>query len=307
VNTSIHTNNKMDNKKNVSRNFIFVYINMIEFQFIVFFVLFLIFSISFTYTKQVELYTDKKQNNCKKPVLEKKHFDVYLINLDRNKDRLQNFIEQWIKTDMQNKTFKRIPAVDGSKLNLSTYVSKRAYREINEIEMNGYRTKHYQLTPGGVGCYLSHLNAYKLISESKNDYGLIFEDDVSIPKNFYEKFNNILKDVPNDWDILLLSCHCIKCKRQEIYSDVNKFIWLHCYLVRKESAKKLVDYLSRKYIEQQIDSELSDIAMKEDWLKIYCLNSSLSTQTNVFITEIQKPMKYSTNIDPYSSVDPKGV
>lgn len=285
---------------------------MIEFQFIVFLLLIVIISISFTYIKHVEMYTNLKTNEkniestCKKPVLEKDKFDVYLINLDRNKDRLQNFIGQWIKTDMQNKTFKRIPAVDGSKLNLSTYVSKRAYHEIKEIEMSGYRTKHYQLTPGGVGCYLSHLNTYKHISESENEYGLIFEDDVSIPKNFYMKFNNILKDVPNDWDILLLSCHCIKCKRQELYSHVNKFIWLHCYLVRKESAKKLVDYLSRKYIEQQIDSELSDIAMKEDWLKIYCLNNSISTQTNMFITEIQKPMRYSKNIDPYSSVDPKG-
>lgn len=247
-------------------------------------------------------YESFRQNSCEVPVLPLDKFDVYLINMDRNKDRLQHFIRQWMRTDMKKKQFNRVTGVDGKKINIGSYVSKRAYKEIKDIESNGYRTKHYQLTPGGVGCYLSHLKTYKMISESENDYGLIFEDDVNIPKDFYVKFNNILRYVPNDWDILLLSCHCIRCKRQEVFSNVNKFIWLHCYLVRKESAKKLVDYLGKRYIEQQIDSELSDIATNQNWLNIYCINTSLSTQGGQFSTEIQKPVKYNKSVDPYSSV-----
>lgn len=235
-----------------------------------------------------------KENVCK-TVINPDDFDVYLINLDRNKDRLDRFSKEYASSDISFKTVKRIPAVDGKKLNIAQYVSDRAFKEIKSIETSGYRTKHYQLTRGAIGCYLSHLKTYKIIAESTAEWGLIFEDDVSISKNFYSKLNNIVSKIPNNWDILLLGCHCQKCKRFDIYSHVKKFILLHCYIIKRKTAEKLYTILNEKRIEQQIDSELSDMLIKGEDYNVYCVNDALSWQSSAFKTEIQMPVKLNMN------------
>ena len=192
-------------------------------------------------------------------------------------------------------------------MNISQYLSNRAYKEIRTIETSGYRTKHYQLTRGAVGCYLSHLNTYKKIAGGEAEFGLIFEDDVNISTSFFEKLNVLLKKIPNDWDILLLGCHCLKCKKLDVYQTVNKFILLHCYLIKKSSAEKLYNYLSTKRIEQQIDSELSDLIIDPSPLGsdfvVYCVNEAICWQSNTFATDIQIPVKVANGIDPFASVN----
>lgn len=229
------------------------------------------------------------------------NLDVYLINMDKSKEKLAYFTKQWKASDLKDIKFNRLRAVNGNKLNISTYLSDRAYKEIQNVINTGYRTKHYQLTRGAIGCYLSHLKCYDKIANGDKHYGIIFEDDVNIPKSFHKLSSDVVNSIPGDWDILLLSCHCITCKRQQIYSKVDKFIWLHCYVVTKSGAKKLVEILNSKPIEQQIDSELSDLA-EDKVLKIYCVNQSLSTQSQKFATSIQMPMRYVRNINPYARV-----
>jgi GR25 family glycosyltransferase involved in LPS biosynthesis len=141
---------------------------------------------------------------------------------------------------------------------------------------------------------------YELISKSDKDYGLIFEDDVVIDKNIFKKLNKTLSNIPSDWDILLLSCHCIVCERYDEFYDTGKFFWLHCYIVKKSSANKIIDYLKSGKIGKQIDSELSDM-IEEKKLKVYCLKDSLCKQGNMFQTTIQTPMKVVAGINPYAS------
>lgn len=229
------------------------------------------------------------------------HLDIYLINLDRNEDRLDWFVKQYMESDLNHKKFKRVVAVDGKKLNIADYVTKNALKEIQQIEKTGYRTKHYQLTRGAIGCYLSHLKTYKMIADGESEFGLIFEDDVKLDPNFLLKMNKVLQSIPNDWDMLLLGCYCINCKKMPIYSDVQKFFLLHCYLVKKESAKKMYDMLINMPIKQQIDSELSDMIL-DDKLVVYCVNESICLQNNAFATDIQTPLKVVSGIDPYVHV-----
>jgi GR25 family glycosyltransferase involved in LPS biosynthesis len=248
--------------------------------------------------------TEEFSDSCINPVLKAEDFNIYLINLNRNQKRLQLFLEQFKASDLRFKTIKRVPAVDGKQLDITQYLSDRAFKEIKSIETTGYRTKHYQLTRGAVGCYLSHLKTYKQIADSDKEFGLIFEDDVNISRDFYVKLNTILKSIPNNWDVLLLGCHCLKCKKHEVHSHVRKFILLHCYIVKKTAAKELFTMLNQKPIEQQIDSELSDILINSDKFTIYCLNDALSWQSNSFSTEIQVPVKNSMGVNPFDSVTP---
>lgn len=228
--------------------------------------------------------------------------DVYLINLDRNKDRLESFVNQYVNCDLRNKQFQRFNAVDGQKIaNIEDKITEKAYEEIMEVEKSGYRTKHYQLTRGAIGCYMSHMAVYDLISKSDAPYGLIFEDDVVIDKYILKKLNSVIVNIPNDWDILLLSCHCIVCDKMDMYYDTGKFFWLHCYIVRKSSVDKIRKYLSSTKIGKQIDSELSDMISKGK-LKVYCLKDSLCKQGNTFQTTIQTPLKVVPGINPWAMV-----
>lgn len=262
-------------------------ISALVFSLILLFVIHLLFP----FVDITESYTDF----CIKASINPDDFNVYVINLDRNENRMGMFLREYGRSDINFKEIKRIAAVDGKTLDITQYVSDRAFKEIKKSETTGYRTKHYQLTRGAIGCYLSHLKVYKHISESNVDWGLVFEDDVAISKNFYVKLNNILSKIPNNWDILLLGCHCQKCKKHDIYSDVQKFILMHCYIIKKASALELFNKLNSKSIEQQIDSELSDMLMKSDKFNVFCVNDALSWQANTFKTEIQMPIKTNMN------------
>lgn len=226
--------------------------------------------------------------------------DIYMINLDRNAERLESFIEQYLVSDLRHKQFQRIPAVDGSSLNIKDEVTPNAYSEINEIEKTGYRTKHYQLTRGAVGCYLSHVKAYKLIAEGDSDYAIIFEDDTSIEPRLFHKLNQVVKTMDDSWDMLMLGCHCIVCEKYDTYSDLTKFFFTHGYVVKKSSATKLLALLTEKKISQQIDSEMSDMVTRGN-LKIYCLKKQLAKQKGMG-SDIQMPLKVMPGVNPYTTL-----
>jgi GR25 family glycosyltransferase involved in LPS biosynthesis len=225
-------------------------------------------------------------------------FDVYLINMGKNVDRLNNFVEQYKKSDLSFKSMYRYEAIDGRTVKIKDYVSPRAYAEIMRAEKTGTRTKHYQLTPGGVGCYLSHQNVMKIVSESKNEFAIIFEDDCIIDAHIYEKMTDIMHEIPSDWDILLLGCHCIRCLKYEKYTDIDRFFQTHGYVINNKSAAKIYDHLSKMQIEAQIDTVLSNM-IKQGLIKVYCLNNMLVHQDSSFATTIQVPIDYKSGEDPY--------
>jgi glycosyl transferase, family 25 len=227
--------------------------------------------------------------------------NIYLINLDRNTDRLEHFIEQYMLSDMRYAQFKRFAAIDGKKVRLEEHVSNLALKEITDAERTGYRTKHYQLTRGAVGCYLSHMGVWKMAAESDKPYSLVFEDDVEIDSNILKKTNELLPMIPNDWDVLLLGCFCIVCDRYEKYYETERFFLTHSYIIKRDAAKNIYNHLKKKRIEQQIDSELSDMIGK-GMIKIYCLREAICKQRGSFNTTIQMPLKMLPGVNPYQSV-----
>lgn len=223
---------------------------------------------------------------------------VYLINMKRNPDRLMRFNDQYNNTDLNNVPITRIEGVDGRKLDLNKYVTERAKMEILDAERTGYRTRHYELTRGAVGCYLSHMEVYKTILSGNEEYGIIFEDDARLlRKDMLKSINIAVKALPKDWDILLLGCVCFVCGKYTAYYDVNRFFLLHGYIVKRSSIPKILNFIENDPIEQQIDAKFSDLA-GDGLLKIYCLRNKLATQWNMGTT-IQTPVKEMHGVNPF--------
>ncbi|MDE2000791.1 MAG: glycosyltransferase family 25 protein, partial [Burkholderiales bacterium] len=92
---------------------------------------------------------------------------ILLINLDRSRDRLDRC---GALLDKLGLPWERAPAVDGAKLDPSTLK-----------QLNPQPAPHGEwfrgLTPGEIGCFLSHLKCWELIAQRQLACALIQEDD----------------------------------------------------------------------------------------------------------------------------------
>lgn len=108
-------------------------------------------------------------------------FTTFLINLDKDKDRLEFMSSQLNKINIP---FERVAAVYGK-----TYsVDDREYNREKALAATGHA-----LLPGEIGCALSHVSIYKMIVEKKLPYALVLEDDVELPMNFKEVIEKMVQ------------------------------------------------------------------------------------------------------------------
>ncbi len=184
---------------------------------------------------------------------------IFVINLDYRKDRFCNFTSNY-NFPIE---FNKIDAIDGNNLN-DNYLNSVLGEVGKQSLKNKRRRFHYELpTVGAVGCYLSHIKTWKtIINNNINDNSLIFEDDIYVSDI---KFNNILErinNLPDNWDIYLLS-NPIHCYNKElIYDDLYKvknFFCLSSYVINIKACKKIIDYQHLFPINQQIDTFLSNV------------------------------------------------
>lgn len=124
------------------------------------------------------------------------------------------------------------------------------------------RRSHYEIDgAGAVGCSLSHIEAWKHLQASHAPAYCIFEDDTELPVDFRPKLEQLLKELPADWDAVHLQ------KRSFANNDDCKPIpgsnFQHCtslmgswaYLISRQGAEKL---LKRCYpIEMHIDAYMA--------------------------------------------------
>lgn len=111
----------------------------------------------------------------------------YLINLDRSPDRLA-----WMSSRLQTLGINpvRVPAVDGKQL------SKETLNRWDSV-----RHPQFGMGPGEVACFLSHRRVWEMISDGKDDWGLVAEDDIHISDHLV-KFMADDEWVPQDANII---------------------------------------------------------------------------------------------------------
>ena len=205
------------------------------------------------------------------------NFDVYLINMDKNRNRLEHFKKMYAKTDLASKPFIRFEAINGKALGDGVYnsVSPRIRLGLDHYEQTGERVGYAQMTPGMIGCYLSHYAIYEKIWDSRVDFGIIFEDDANISKNIYSKvIRHVAEDdgkFPRDWDVILLGHICRQCEDATPYYKTPKYFWgLHGYMVSRKGAKALLDN-QEPAISMQIDHYIGALG-RAGLLNIYALH-----------------------------------
>jgi glycosyl transferase family 25 len=195
--------------------------------------------------------------------------DSYVINLPRRPDRLENFKINYYKSDISKNNLIVINAIDGKDFKqIEGFVPEST----KKIIKSGQRKTHDELTPGMIGCYLSHYKAYEEFLKSGKEMALIFEDDSKIISS---PFDSRLNNYPKDWDIIMIGVQsCMDCP------DVNEnFMRLHYfygaggYLINRQGAKKMIENKENP-IAHQIDLLMAKLC-KEMKINVYSVKNNL--------------------------------
>lgn len=237
---------------------------------------------------------------------------IYYINMDKSKDRKKHMILQLKKQGLDGI---RQKGIDGKKLNLDNH----------KFFLKNFKD-HFRKRPdriGHLGCFFSHLEIYKKFLNSNKQYCLVLEDDTSFLSN---NFKNILNNTINKfstkrWDIILFGYHIDqdwnkkhKENNRELYlkdnviHNINYFTGLHCYLINRKTAMKLLEKL--KQPNWYIDWEISRLAYNKELIikgifpPVVCQPAAFKVNVNDINYRYKcKFFKTTTNKDKY--VEPK--
>ena len=153
-----------------------------------------------------------------------------------------------------------VNSLDGSFINADKW---RSDGRVEDKDYGPYtRGTRGLLTRGEIGCYVSHMNAYKQLLESDNEHALILEDDANFAPTHktYEDLKLAWAEIKENgvkWDVLYLgrgkysgdipvSPHIVK---------VSDSMGLHAYVVNRKAAQYFVDNCST--IKAPIDVEVT--------------------------------------------------
>jgi glycosyl transferase family 25 len=219
--------------------------------------------------------------------MEKYVDNVYLINMDKDTEKLDKITKECKKFNIN---FERFSGVNPLKL--------------SEEELDKYVTKICQnICPNGIiGCAVSHLKIYE--DALKNNYKniLVLEDDVYFDDDLYEVLDKSMSELPEDYDILYLGCTGL-CDKKTVYKlDLifiihllmsnsnsknknktmnNKSIYVpefplatHAMIISNKGCRKLLNFIGK--ISYHIDSM---IAFKNNELNIYVTEKHVVKQT----------------------------
>eukprot|EP00043_Microstomoeca_roanoka_P017341 m.180788 g.180788 ORF g.180788 m.180788 type:complete len:708 (+) comp16619_c0_seq14:44-2167(+) len=115
---------------------------------------------------------------------------VYVVNLPRRADRLARFIHA---APFQTGDFQLVTAFDGKELTWDDHLNKI-------FGNNKFKTRR-----GVIGQALSHLQLWKHIADSTDEFHLILEDDVEFAPGFLERWNTEMHHAfPVDAQIIFL-------------------------------------------------------------------------------------------------------
>lgn len=225
------------------------------------------------------------------PELSRSDYECYVINLERNVERLGHISKEYKETDLSSEPFTRVEAVDGKSIDVRPHVTERVLKGIQLLDSSGKRTAHDQLTRGMIGCYLSHLKVYETFQKSSRPYALVLEDDATLPKDIHERVIQSIQDViPDDWDIILLGRWAREETREKTHVKVHSFWGTQGYLINKKGLSKMQTH-GNTPIDDQIDGVMGKLS-RENVLNVYApienfikVNTAMPSDVQMNVTE----------------------
>jgi glycosyl transferase family 25 len=157
---------------------------------------------------------------------------------------------------------------------------------IAAVDGSGLADVPASLSPGGLGCLLSHVKALELLIRGPGENALIFEDDAELTYGFSQTLHEWMPEVPRDWELLYLGAGCLSPIERVTphVARVKRALGAHAYAVQAEAARALLSIASKR--EWHIDRCMTQIQERG---RSYCFVPFLATQESGF-SDIQRRM-----------------
>jgi len=207
--------------------------------------------------------------------------DVWIINLDKSKERWNTMVDEAKVLDPL--PVNRWAAIDGRAMKEQDFIDEKIpiiIRPESALASKQERRK------GEIGCYLSHKKLMEFLGKQKvdDDAGhLILEDDVEIDKATLDKWISVADKLNKDWDIFFFGIHDpVLGEVKDGIAKVTSIQSMHAYMVRQKSIPKILDAIKIMY--DPIDEI---IRWNSNVLNLYALQPFTIAQKKNYMSDIQ--------------------
>lgn len=125
----------------------------------------------------------------------KNTYSSYVINLDQDTHKLAHVTTV---LERENIPFERLSGIYAKTLSqeyLESVADKNAFESFHGMPIKA----------GTIGCYLSHVEAWKKFLATSNEFAVIMEDDIEFRKEYHGQIKQLIENVMKNkdyWDIL---------------------------------------------------------------------------------------------------------
>lgn len=120
---------------------------------------------------------------------------TYVINCKQHKSRYKKFLRYAEKADL---SVKRVDCVSGKKITYSVYCKMMEERIIG---------KNLDMTQTEIAICMSHYNIWRRLLNSCDEYAVVLEDDVEVKRDFVDKVDELMNNIPDKYKKKLSILH----------------------------------------------------------------------------------------------------
>jgi len=222
----------------------------------------------------------------------------YYINLDKAHDRNLHFLNQYNSARLPFNRLKRFAGLDGTSYNFTE-------KEIKMFENCDYH--HLRYKKNIMGNQLSHYYILQDIIKNKYPISVVFQDDSVLKNNFKYHLNNIVKNLPDDTEMLNIGFHKFAADAEFIPWDlsstddsfqgekINEYICKLkneikpcslAYLITLKGAINMIEYFDKTTFIRATDGNFNDYLNFKDIH--YGSNLVLVTGNSIFKSDVCK-------------------
>lgn len=188
---------------------------------------------------------------------------IYCINLERSPDRRESALQEFEREGLNVEFFR---ATDGKvEAPNEIYISKSEW-----------------------GCADSHIRVWRDMVENGYETALIFEDDVKLNPGFIEKLDEIMIELPDDWDFVNLDpneFYTFNSKKFSSHLTRGFSLGMSAYIINSKCAREWSKWNS-KLMKVQIDSFVQQYPVQS-----FHVFKKLAKQNSDFVSEIGPSFK----------------
>lgn len=187
----------------------------------------------------------------------------FIITLEKNKERA-NYVKDEVIPKLNN--YFKCRAFDGEEDDPNSILEEnKLFIADNFIS---------KFTRGQLGCFISHFQIWKYLSNNNIEVAIILEDDVKLYKNFNRIIDVIYENLPVKFDYVHLFVHPDKLKLENLNGNDGDIIPAEenlgtvAYMISLKGARRLIKLTQLLKIQAPVDRQINSY-IQHHFLKAY--------------------------------------